>query len=172
VRLDLRDLPLRTGERHEAGFSLDMAPVVLGGTRYQVVIPQGVRVMIDRVTGGFLVGVSLDAKVYGPCARCLHEAVVDIRAEQQEFVPTAKDGWEESDLSAFVTDMVVDTAGVAREALVLALPGQVLCSPSCAGLCPTCGQDLNLGSCECAPARGDERWEKLKDLKLEDAEGP
>jgi uncharacterized protein len=67
-----------------------------------------------------------------------------------------------------VEDLVVDVDGVAREALVLALPGQVLCSDSCRGLCPQCGQDLNRGACECGGRETDERWNKLKDLRLED----
>ncbi len=109
-----------------------MAPIVLGGVRYEVLVPRGVAVAVDRVAGGFLVDVSLDAKVYGPCARCLSEVALDAEAEQQEFAPTAKDGWEESDLSAFVEDMVVDVAGIAREAVVLRLAraGRVLAGVS------------------------------------------
>ncbi|MFH0917460.1 MAG: DUF177 domain-containing protein, partial [bacterium] len=110
----------------------------------------------------------LAAKVYGLCARCLSEVAMETEARQQEFVPTAKDGWEGSDLSAFVEDMVVDVAGIAREAVVLALPSQVVCSASCRGLCTQCGKDLNQGSCECLSVQGDDRWGKLRDLRLED----
>jgi uncharacterized metal-binding protein YceD (DUF177 family) len=108
VLLDLRDLSLRGGERHERTYSLGVAPVVLGGVDYEVLVSQGVTLTVTRVTGGFLIDVSLDARVYGPCARCLREVALQVRAKQQEFAPTAKDGWEESDLSAFVEDMVVD----------------------------------------------------------------
>jgi uncharacterized protein len=172
VLLDLRDLSLRGGERHERTYSLDVAPVVLGGVDYEVLVPQGVTVTVARVTGGFLIDVSLDARVYGPCARCLREVALQVRAEQQEFAPTAKDGWEESDLSAFVEDMVVDIAGIAREALVLALPARVLCSQSCKGLCSQCGRDLNQNTCDCASIGADERWSKLKDLTLEEDRAP
>jgi len=164
--LRLNDLPLRGGERFERNYSLDVAPVFLGGTRYDVLIPEGVDVTVDRVAGGFLVNVSLNAKVYGPCFRCLDEAVLQVRAEEQEFAPTAKGGWPESELSAFIEDLTVDIAGIAREALVLALPAQVVCSQACRGLCPQCGQDRNRGDCGCAPAEGDERWSKLKDLRV------
>ncbi|MFH0917268.1 MAG: hypothetical protein V1912_12600, partial [bacterium] len=103
--LDLRDLALRGGDRHEREYPLDMAPIVLGGARYEVLIPRGVTVTVDRVAGGFLISVALAAKVYGLCARCLSEVAMETEARQQEFVPTAKDGWEGSDLSAFVEDM-------------------------------------------------------------------
>jgi len=171
VYLDLHDLALRTGERHERTYSLELAPVVLGGVSYQVLMPQGVTVSVDRVVGGFLVTVNADVKVYGPCARCLKEVVLEVRAEQQEFAPTAKDGWEESDLSAFIDGMVLDVAGVAREAVVLSLPSLIVCSPSCLGLCPECGQDLNEKQCECPPPEIDERWGKLRNLRLNDDAG-
>ena len=79
---------------------------------------------VERVAGGFLVDVSAE----GSGLRTLRPlpergGTLEVEAEQQEFAPTAKDGWEESDLSAFIEDLVVDVAGIAREALVLALPG-------------------------------------------------
>jgi len=162
--VDLNDLALRPGQRHERTYALELAPVVVGGVSYQISLPAGVTVAVDRVAGGFLVMVAADVKVYGPCARCLDEVALDTRAEQQEFAPTTKDGWGESDQSAFISGMVVDVAGIAREAVVLSLPSQIVCSPSCLGLCPQCGQDLNQRQCGCAPAEVDERWGRLKDL--------
>jgi uncharacterized protein len=171
VFLDLKDLGLRGGDRNERTYSLELEPVVLGGAGYDVLLPEGVTVVVDRVAGGFLVTISTDARVYGPCVRCLAEVTVEVRAEQQEFAATARDGWEESDLSAFIEDMVVDVSSVAREAIVLALPGKMLCSPGCKGLCPQCGLDLNAGTCECTAGRGDERWAKLERLRSEDGLG-
>jgi uncharacterized protein len=96
-----------------------------------------------------LVNVSTDAKVYGPCARCLSDANVEVRAEEQEFAPTAGGTWDEADVSPFIEDLVVDVEGIAREAVVLALPDRVLCCPTCKGLCARCGRDLNMGDCGC-----------------------
>jgi uncharacterized protein len=164
--LSLADLALRGGERYQRTFPLDVDPILLGGVSYHVLVPGGVRVTVDRVTGGYLVGVALDARMYGPCARCLDEAVLEVHAEQQEFAPTAKDGWEETDTSDFISDLVVDLDGLAREALVLALPAQVVCSEGCRGLCSQCGRDLNKGACSCAVGEIDDRWSRLKDLDL------
>lgn len=168
LHVDLNDLPLRTGESWEHTYLLEMAPVVLGGVPYDVLIPDGVTLVVERVAGGFLVRVGFVATVYGPCERCLRETPLQVEAEEEEFVPTAKDGWEESEFSEFIVDMVVDVKGLAREALVLALPAQIVCDAECRGLCPRCGKDLNLGPCGCEPADIDERWSSLKDLKLGD----
>lgn len=169
--LDLNDLALHPGERYERTYSLELAPAVLGGVPYQILLPAGVTVAVDRVAGGFLVAVVTEANVYGPCARCLHEVVLKTRAEQQEFAPTARGGWEESDLSAFISRLVVDVAALAREAVVLSLPSQILCSSSCRGLCPQCGQDLNQGECGCVPPAADEHWGTLGDLFAAGAQG-
>jgi uncharacterized protein len=168
IRVHLDDLALRSGENWERTFPLEIPPVVLGGTPYEVRVPDGVTMWAERVAGGFLVRVTLSAMVYGPCARCLDEVRLAVRADEEEFVPTAKGGWEESDFSEFIQDLVVDVKGLAREALVLALPAQMVCSTECRGLCPYCGKDLNLGACNCGPAETDERWGRLKDLRLDE----
>jgi len=36
-----------------------------------------------------------------------------------------------------------------RESVLLGLPMRPLCRESCAGLCPRCGEDRNLGACRC-----------------------
>jgi DUF177 domain-containing protein len=168
VLLNLAALALRGGERYDRTYPLELEPILWGGVDYRVLVPGGVRVTVDRITGGYLVGVALDAKIYGACARCLGEAVLGIRAEQQEFAPTAKDGWEETDTSEFIRDLVVDVDGLAREALVLALPAQVVCSEACKGLCSRCGKDLNKGPCGCSEEQIDERWSRLRDLNLDE----
>jgi uncharacterized metal-binding protein YceD (DUF177 family) len=147
IHLLLDDLAVRTGESWEHTYPLEMPPVVLGGVHFEVLIPDGATVVVERVAGRFLVRVSLTATVYGPCARCLREASLRVEAEEEEFAPTAKDGWEESELSEFITDLVVDVSGLARESLVLALPAQIVCSAECRGLCARCGQDLNEAEC-------------------------
>ena len=171
VLLDLKELSLRGGDHFEQVFALEVAPITLGGSRHQVLVPDGVTVGVDRVAGGYLVNVSADAKIYGPCARCLKEVVLTVHAEQQEFAPTAKDGWQETELSPFIQDLVLDVSGLVREAIVLAVPAQVVCAPDCKGLCPECGQDLNAGRCECATDEPDERWAKLRDMRFDDDAG-
>ena len=164
--LNLAALALRGGERYRQAHPLELEPILWGGVDYRVLVPGGVMVTVDRVTGAYLVSVALDAKMDGPCARCLGEAVTEVHAEQQEFAPTAKDGWEETDTSEFIKGLVVDVDGLAREALVLALPAQVVCSEACKGLCARCGKDLNKGACGCSREEIDERWSRLKDLDL------
>ena len=63
-------------------------------------------------------------------------------------------------------DEEVDLAAVVHDEVFLELPMVPLCRESCAGLCPTCGHDLNTGPCGCRP-KADDRWQALKRIKLE-----
>ena len=49
-----------------------------------------------------------------------------------------------------------------REQIILAIPMHPLCAPACRGLCPRCGQDLNIGNCLCARIEPDPRFSVLK----------
>jgi uncharacterized protein len=54
---------------------------------------------------------------------------------------------------------------VLRENVLLALPMQRVCSASCKGICPICGQNRNQSECQCRSEAVDDRWAALKELK-------
>jgi len=59
----------------------------------------------------------------------------------------------------------LDVSTDVREDLLLEIPGFPLCDTHCKGLCAQCGQDLNVGSCDCAPPEGDASpWSALDGL--------
>ncbi len=58
----------------------------------------------------------------------------------------------------------IDLAEVLRGILALEIPIRYLCTETCRGLCPRCGENLNAGSCSCAPHQGDPRFAVLKEL--------
>jgi uncharacterized protein len=61
----------------------------------------------------------------------------------------------------------VDLTENIREDILLQLPQRALCSSDCKGLCPVCGQDLNVRRCSCEQSRKfSGRWNKLDELKL------
>lgn len=57
------------------------------------------------------------------------------------------------------------------EQVALALPVQPLCREDCAGLCPRCGADLNVGRCGCAETRGSSPFAVLQTLRSERSGG-
>ena len=166
--LHLQDLGLRGGDTVERDVDVQLAPLLLGGLDYTVVLQdEGVHVTVARLTGGFMVTVAVRATVYGCCYRCLREVVVPVDTEQQEFVPTHPEKWDEADLSPFIQGFVADITSLAREAVVLALPAKILCREECPGMCPQCGGLLDAhNDCSCEATTSDPRWEALRSLRL------
>lgn len=60
----------------------------------------------------------------------------------------------------------VDLTPSIREDIILELPQRALCDQKCKGLCPSCGKDLNEGSCRCKPSGWDVHWQALDQLKF------
>lgn len=61
---------------------------------------------------------------------------------------------------------ILDIGDDARQFLLLKLPIKILCKDDCAGLCPSCGTNLNRESCRCAVDATDPRWDALKKLDM------
>ncbi|MEM7584814.1 MAG: YceD family protein [Acidobacteriota bacterium] len=116
------------------------------------------------------------------CMRCLGPVVDSVSAELSLLVGS-NDGrdeapaegereLQESELSMLVVENeVLDTEPMIIEQVQLAVPMKPLCREDCAGLCSTCGVDLNRGSCECEAAV-DPRWGALAGLKLSPSKEP
>jgi uncharacterized protein len=113
-----------------------------------------------RTDRGLLTSFEGASYVRERCARCLAESdcEVDIRFEE-EFVPItdANTGAristaEDEDTYRIGPAFVLDLRDALREYLLIAEPLKPLCRPDCAGLCPTCGANLNEEACSCAPA--------------------
>jgi uncharacterized protein len=50
--------------------------------------------------------------------------------------------------------------------VLLTLPGRTLCQPDCKGLCPHCGINRNLATCECAEKPVDPRLAALAGINI------
>jgi uncharacterized protein len=75
---------------------------------------------------------------------------------------------EEPETSA-IANYVLDVSELVRQQLAVNLPMAQLCREDCRGICPECGQNLNLGPCGCAKQPADARWSALASLLDEEA---
>ena len=64
----------------------------------------------------------------------------------------------------------LDLREALRQYAVMAAESEALCSPDCRGLCPQCGQNLNLGQCDCDTNTLDPRLSVLAGLLDEEPE--
>ena len=67
--------------------------------------------------------------------------------------------------TAFFTGTKLAIGDILREQVLLALPMKALCGVNCKGLCPSCGTNLNFGSCNCLKEQFNPHMDKLLELK-------
>jgi uncharacterized protein len=165
---DLGRLGLTSGEGRHLDVAVLLDPLQFGGQRYEAV-PAEVPAQLDvsRTTGnGWFLRLRLGARLSGPCMRCLEDAGRAIAIDAREVhQPGAGDDELQS---PYLEGDELDVHAWARDALVLELPTQIVCTDECQGLCAVCGENLNTA----APDHGhepapDPRWAKLSELKLE-----
>lgn len=164
---DLNGLRLGSGEGRRLDLDVRVEPFLLGGERYAVdpaVVP--VRLEISRTTGhGYALRLRFGATLSGSCMRCLEPARAGYEVDAREV--SQPGAGEELD-SPYVQKGILDVAAWARDALALILPRAILCREDCAGLCPVCGENLNLtGPDHHHEAEPDQRWAKLSELKFD-----
>jgi uncharacterized protein len=122
------------------------------------------RLRIHQASTGTVFELELDARLHGPCHRCLADAVIEQRVHGREYQATSP-GDDEELKTPYLENDLLDLSGWARDSLALVLPDQLLCRPDCAGLCPVCGKDLNLEPHEHEEAQPDPRWAALEQLR-------
>lgn len=112
------------------------------------------------------------------CGRCLSEFRYPVTAEIQEQYRLQRIGDairvypldEDDAISNLVVNNVLDLDELIRQSVLIAMPIQPLCRADCEGLCPSCGQNLNMGKCTCLHDDVDTPFKMLAELMREDDE--
>ena len=119
-----------------------------------------------RVVGNFATEVELR------CARCVEAVSLPLSGDFDLLYRPLSTMQREDDVSineaeseiGYYKGEGVELEEVLKEQIFLAVPMQILCSEDCKGLCPNCGQNKNVASCDCKKT-SDPRWAALADLK-------
>lgn len=132
------------------------------------------KVMLVRTDRGILAEATLHTEVEVTCSRCLSlfNCPLTLNIEEEYFPIT--DAASDISLSlpgepgCFTIDEyhVLDLTEAIRQYVLLAIPMKPLCRENCAGLCSTCGHNLNQGPCGCLPQKANPGWSKLNRLTL------
>jgi uncharacterized protein len=160
---DLGRLNLQSGEGRRLDLEVMLDRLKLGGQDYAIDgrrVP--VRIDVSHTTSGWSLRLRFDVKLAGPCMRCLEPANRVISIDSREV---DQPGGGEDLQSPYVETDQLDVHAWARDALALDLPATSVCRDDCAGLCPTCGENLNSNPHE-HDRPVDSRFAKLSELKL------
>lgn len=167
--VDTRELGRRPGSMRRLARTVP-APADLGIDILSV--PAGSELALDlrleAVMEGVLVSGTARGRLSGQCVRCLDPLERELASELQELFAYPGAGHDDEDDLPEMDGDLLDLEPVVRDAVVLALPFQPVCSPDCPGLCPRCGTRL-ADEPGHAHEDADPRWSALQTLYGSDA---
>ena len=120
-------------------------------------------VAVGRTAQGLLFTGDFTARTTLECARCLRLFEQDLNWALTEHYAFSEKSAGESELIV-PEDAQIDLQPLLREYALLEVPINPLCQPGCRGLCPICGQDLNVRDCGHRPHETESPFSELKDL--------
>jgi uncharacterized protein len=162
--LDTRELGRRAGAMKKVHTSVEAPPdlgIAVVGVPEESPIELDLR--LESVVEGVLVTGTATVQLKGECVRCLTEISDVMEIDVMELFVYPGSEATEDEASRMVGDLI-DLEPLVRDAVVLDLPFQPLCRDDCAGLCATCGVDLNTDPDHRHEASIDPRWERLTSL--------
>lgn len=141
--------------------------VPLGGlenlsARVEETEPLVLDLRLESLTGAIVASGRVRGRWSAVCSRCLVPVETDFDLHLREVFE--EDPVEEETYP--LRHEEIDLEQPLRDVVVPELPIVPLCRSDCAGLCATCGANLNEGECGCPSVPVDPRWEALRDLEL------
>ena len=160
-RFNTHELPRRAGEMREYHLELDL-PANIGID--VIAVPKGILhldLRIESVSEGVLATGKFSTLARGECIRCLDPIELKLDKEFQELYAYKS---EDEDQLLMEGDEINLELPI-RDAIVLSLPINPVCSDDCEGLCQVCGVKWSELPDDHAHEVSDSRWSALKEWK-------
>src|SRR5699024_2555952 len=171
--LDTHELGRRPGAEKEvvrdapapADLGVDMLGVPEGN-------PIALELRLESVMDGVLVTGTATVGLEGECVRCRTTVTETLTADVQELYLYEDADPGDDDETNRMEGELIDLEPAVRDAVVLSLPQNPLCTPDCPGLCPQCGVRLADNPDHAHEEPIDPRWAALSELRLGDDSAP
>jgi uncharacterized protein len=165
----------------ETEFTKVLQPAEVQGEdeEYRITAPVALQMVIHKDHDRFRLVGTVKTELELACSRCLEpyrmaiDREFDLRylpattgeAASRENSEDEGDEVEDDDVAmTFYREEQIDLNELLREQFYLALPMKPLCRDDCQGICPQCGTNRNLATCDCNPQWVDPRMAGLKTL--------
>lgn len=165
LRFHVSDLVDHPGQRRQESGTIDL-DLRVGESRVEG--SGEVTVTLEGVDDGVLARFEADFVADLACTRCLRQWSEKLTATGMQLFEETPD----EDGYALSPDATVDLTGPVRDEVALTVPIRPLCRPDCAGLCPTCGTDLNEDPCGGHDQPSSSPFDVLEGLFDDDEGGP
>ena len=144
--LDLREIVGVPGGKVSFDYEPDMSEAPFGSIIRIKESPRAAGNVINRA-GVLTFSANVDAVCICVCARCLKEFEYVAHKRIKAYLTEGGEG--ESPDAYLLQGDKVDLNEIIVTEFVLDMDERLFCSENCAGLCQSCGSDLNNGPCSC-----------------------
>ncbi|MBN1902107.1 DUF177 domain-containing protein [Candidatus Sumerlaeota bacterium] len=128
----------------------------LGGEDYQVVDNIRGELTFSLIRDKVLMQGILQTHIRMDCIRCLEPVDLYIKKDVTLYYIHKSEEKGKEDVinlegieSSYYQGLIIVPDNDIRELILVELPDYPYCKEDCKGLCPTCGKNLNTGSCSC-----------------------
>ncbi|MGE4093753.1 MAG: DUF177 domain-containing protein [Candidatus Binatia bacterium] len=174
MKIPVQDIKSEPAEIHfvEDMDALDFVLTQGREAEYRSAAPLQVDMTYMRSGTDLLFSGVLQTQLVGQCGRCLEEFPLPLVREYSLVLRPQQTLNREVELSAdelsasFYNEEDIDVSSLIYEEVLLTLPSCPLCREDCKGLCPECGVNLNVESCNCRSAWKDPRLAVLSQLRV------
>ena len=151
----------------------EITEVSVGGEKYPVLASSPVSFVFTNIgKGRARIEGKADFVFSAGCDRCLKpvEESREICFTREVWAPDMAAEPSVYEEQPFMEGFQLNVEDLLISEIVTSWPMKILCKPDCKGICPTCGRDLNTGTCDCDTFVPDPRMAAIKDIFEADKE--
>lgn len=162
MNINFSDLLSKKNRKKEISLSFELEPFEFEGEEIRAIENVNVEGIVTAEKGVILIEASVKTKLNLNCSRCLDTFIYPIDIDIEERFTNNPDFEDEGIM--FVDGDTINIAEVIENCIISTLPIKRLCKKDCKGLCPECGINKNIESCNCVDYDVDIRLAKLREL--------
>lgn len=172
LKCDITDILDQAGEEIVFSGSFDLDSVMIGERKLKFNTPVFAEGILRNVGHGILAEGKYQTTIVNECSRCLDEFDQELTGKVEELFVLDTSKYSSENREVFpITNRIIDIEPAIYQLVITEIPFKPLCKNDCAGICPTCGKNLNKETHDCKEEAIDIRMSKLKDIFKKSKEG-
>lgn len=112
---------------------------------------------IQALNNELIIELNIKLKTKMKCSRCLDDFDYELKTEVSEK-------YNLDDAQEIIENDNINLTELIRENILINIPIKAICDVSCKGLCPICGKNKNIQSCNCDSEQFDPRLSILSNF--------
>ena len=163
--INLSDVLTSEGRQVKREVPLEMTGFGNGQERFEITNKSPVSFTFTNVEKGKArVSGSAELTFRTCCDRCLTEVSTVLGLDFNRLVTAPGVEDEEADDLEFMDGYQLDVEAFIHNEILVNWPAKILCRDDCKGICPKCGQNLNIRDCGCDTFVPDPRMAVIQDI--------